>query len=264
MAKKKKTEGEEGEKSTAVAEVKQSERSPSSVEGLISQAISQKLPVEQMERLLALREKVKAEEAREEFVEALSRFQGEMPVIEKTKSVLNKDGRTVRYKFAPIDAIAEQIRTPLANNGLSYRWEIENKEGLISATCIVTHRLGHSEKSSFEVPIDKEGFMTAPQKYASAMTYAKRYSLTNALGISTGDEDTDATDVNDEKAPASDKSKIVFLLRTLKEDVSSKETITEAVKRLSQLDLEEKNYGEIVGRLELLVSERNQDDSSQV
>jgi hypothetical protein len=68
-----------------------------------------------------------------------------------------------------------------------------------------------------------DGYMTAPQKYASAQTFAKRYALCNVLGISTGDEDTDATDVNKENTAKSDKAKIMFLLKALEKD--SKEII---------------------------------------
>jgi len=235
-----------------------------SVEGLISQAIAQGLPVETMERLFTLREKVKAEQAREAFVEAMSSFQSVCPIIEKTKVVLNKDGQSIRYKFAPLDAIAEQIQKPLGDNGLAYKWVVENKTGFINATCIVYHRLGHSEQSSFEVPIDTGGYMTAPQKYASALTFAKRYSLVNALGISTGEEDTDATDVGKEKTALNDKAKIIFLLRSLGKNTEDKILITESVKGLTQLELTEKNYAEIVSRLELIVSERNSDASKKI
>src|SRR3990167_10453941 len=110
----------------------------------------------------------------------MSVFQDSCPVIKKTKKVLNKDGRTVRYQYAPLDSIVEQIKKPLKEAGVSYRWETKNANGEITAICTVTHILGHSESSEFAVPIDKEGFMTAPQKYASALTFAKRYSLCNA------------------------------------------------------------------------------------
>lgn len=229
------------------------------VEILISQAISQGLPVETMERLFALREKVKAEQAREAFVESVAQFQGVCPIIEKTKKVLNKDGRSVRYQYAPLDVIAEQIKKPLADNGLSYKWEVENKPGLINATAFVTHKLGHSEKSSFEVPIDKEGYMTEPQKYASALTFAKRYSLLNILGISTGEEDTDAVDVGKEKEPLDVKAKIMFLLRALGHDLKTKESVEKTIKTLTSLELEVKNYEEIKERLKILVDENKQD-----
>ncbi len=248
-------------KETKVAVVKQT--SPT-VEVLISQAITQGLPVETMERLFTLREKVKAEQAREAFVDSMSSFQSVCPIIEKTKKVLNKDGRTVRYQYAPIEAIAEQIKKPLADNGLSYKWEVENKVGFINATAVVTHRLGHSEHSSFEVPIDTDGYMTAPQKYASALTFAKRYSLCNILGISTGEEDTDAVDVGKESDAKDIKAKIMFLLRSLGNETKEKEQIVEAVKKLTGLTLEDKNYPEIVSRLEVLVAERQENDHENV
>jgi len=76
---------------------------------------------------------------------------------------------------------------------------VVNEPGFITAVCKITHNLGHSEESAFRIPIDTEGYMSAPQKYASALTFAKRYAFCNALGILTGEDDFDATDV--EKKP---------------------------------------------------------------
>ena len=172
---------------------------------------------------------------------------------------MNKDGKTVRYQFAPIDSIVKQIQVPLANAGLAYTWTVKNEPEMVTAICKVTHSLGHSEESSFQIPVDKEGFMTAPQKVASALTFAKRYSLCNALGIYTGDEDTDATDVKKEPVAKSDKSKIIFLLKTLERDTSTRQTIEFNTKELTGLDLKDENLGEIVARLEVLVVEKNED-----
>ena len=246
-------------KKIEIVETKKQSTQPT-VEILISQAIAQGLPIDVMEKLFALKERSDANKAKEAFVMAMSKFQSHCPIIEKTKKVLNKDGRTVRYQYAPIDAIAEQIKKPLADNGLSYKWEVENKTGFINATAVVTHKLGHSEKSSFEVPIDTEGYMTAPQKYASALTFAKRYSLCNILGISTGEEDTDATDVGKESDVKDVKAKIMFLLRSLGNETKEKEQIVEAVKKLTGLALEDKNFSEIVSRLEVLVADKQEND----
>lgn len=230
-----------------------------SVESFISQALATNVSPETLERLFDLKERVDAERAKTAFVEAMAVFQSECPVIKKTKKVLNKDGQSVRYTYAPIDSIVEQIKKPLAKSGLSYTWNVENKPGVIKATCTITHKLGYSQSSDFEIPIDTEGYMTAPQKFASALTFAKRYTLCNALGISTGDEDTDAVDVGKEKTAKSDKSKIIFLLKTLGKPNESKEQIEKVVKELTQLDLVESNYHEIVNRLEVIVSENNED-----
>ena len=229
-----------------------------SIDGFIKQAIAEKLPIEAMERFFTLREKVKLEQAKEAYTEALANFQANCPIIQKTKEVMNKGGQTVRYKYAPIDAIVEQIKKPLAENGFAYTWATEQKDNGITATAKIIHKLGHSETSSFGVPIDRGGYMTVPQQVASALTFAKRYSLCNALGISTGDEDTDAVDTNPQPAPQSIKSNIVFLLRNLGQKTQTKEEIEKAVKELTQLDLIDKNFIEIQGRLEVLVSEKNE------
>ncbi len=235
------------------------EPTKTSVDSFISQAIEKGASVEQMQQLFALHKEVKADQARTAFTEAMSLFQSTCPVIEKTKKVLNKDGRTVRYQYAPIDSIVTQIKKPLGDAKLSYTWNVSNKEGKMEVVCKITHVLGHSETSTFEIPIDQEGYMTAPQKYASAQTFAKRYTLCNALGISTGEEDTDATDVGKEPVAKSDKAKIIFLLRALGTLAVTKEEVTASVLKLTQLPLEEKEYGEIVNRLEIILSEKNSD-----
>lgn len=233
-------------------------RSENSAEGLIQQAVAAGASVETMERLFALRKEVKAEQAKEAFHSALMQFQLDCPVIKKTKKVLNKDGRTVRYQFAPLDSITAQIRKPISNNSFSYSWDTKHTTDHMEVTCKLTHVLGHFDTSTMEIPIDKEGYMTAPQKYASAVTFAKRQTLLNVVGITTADEDTDATDYGKEKDAMSPKAKIVFLLKSLKADVTTKESIAAAVKKIAQLDLVESNYEEIIGRLEAQVQENRE------
>lgn len=249
-------------KEQEVSVVKQ-KKSDTSVDAFIKQAITANVPVETMEKLFALREKVKAEQAKEAFVAALATFQSECPVIQKTKKVMNKDGVTVRYQFAPIDSIVEQIKKPLSKAKLSYTWTVKNEAAKVMAICKVTHVLGHSEESSFEIPIDPEGYMTAPQKVASALTFAKRYSLCNALGISTGDEDTDATDVGKNKEAKSVKSKIMFLLKELGEPLTPKAEVEAAILRLTKLEANDKNFEEILGRLEVLKNDKYEDPEIQ-
>lgn len=230
------------------------------IQNMIQQAIQSGASVETMERLFQLYTNMKGEKAKEEYVKALAQFQSQCPVIEKKKKVNGKDGK-LRYTYAPLEDIIQQIKKPLADNGLSYSWDIQHENNHMIATVSITHTMGHTEKSTFEIPIDPNQYMTSPQRYASAQTYAKRYTLTNALGISTADEDTDAVDVNTEKNAKSVKSQIVFLLKQLGEDVKTKESITKAVKAKTNLSLIEKNYEEIVTRLEVIINEQSYEDS---
>lgn len=169
-----------------------------SIEGLISQAIEKNLPVETMERLFALWEKVKAEKAKEAYTVAMSDFQAECPIIEKKKPVFEKDKKTVRFFYATLDSIVGQVKGILGKNGISYSTDVIQEAGFLTAVCKITHILGHSETSSFKIPIDSTAFMSEPQKYASACTFAKRHAFTNGLGILTGDEDKEMIEVKAE------------------------------------------------------------------
>lgn len=228
----------------------------SEVSNFITQAIEKGLPVETMEKLFALQREWKADKAKEAFVLALAKFQGDVPVIHKTKKVLNKDGRTVRYMYAPMDSVIEQIKRPLADNGFSYTWDSTREEEHIKVVCKLTNIEGHSEKSTFDIPIEKNGFMSSPQSYATAQSYAKRYTLLNVLGIGTADEDTDATDSDNNATPKNPKAEIMLQLRGLGYKVATKEDVENAVDKAVGLTLEEKNYAEIIGRLEVLTSEK--------
>lgn len=168
------------------------------VEALIAKAIEHGLSVEGLERLLAMRERLKAEAAREAFYAALSAFQSECPVVAKRKTarVESKSGASYSYRYAPLDDIVEAVSGLLAKHGLSHTEQARFEEAPQPAqvvTCTVHHVAGHSESSEFRAPIDLAARMNVIQQNGAALTYAKRYAFCNALGILTGDEDDDGT-----------------------------------------------------------------------
>lgn len=164
---------------------------PFSPEDLIAKAIEKGLPVDTMEKLLAMRKELKAEFAKEAFDAAMSKFQAECPVIEK-----NKSGPNNAYRYAPIEEIVRQVKKQLEENGFSYSIQTQMTNDKVKVTCIAKHKLGHSESSDVELPLaTRTGLMNAPQQTAATMTYAKRYAFCNAFGIMTGDEDTDAQSI---------------------------------------------------------------------
>lgn len=158
---------------------------------LVARAIDKSLPVETMERLLAMVEKQKAAWAKERFFGALSKFQSICPSIPKTHDVFNKKGE-YRYSYAALEDIVETVKVPLEANGLSYTIKTEQTDKEVAAICIAHHIDGHEEQTRFAVPIDHDAYMNAAQKVASALTYAKRYAFNNAFGIMTAENDDDA------------------------------------------------------------------------
>lgn len=219
-----------------------------SPEMLISQAIDKGVTVETMERLLDMMTKVKAQKAREEFVKAMAKFQSECPVIKKNKKVMNKDGKTVRYTYAPLDSIIDQVKKPLADNELSYSFDEAKDKDFASAICKITHSMGHSETSTFKVPIGSEDYMSDVQKYGSRMTFAKRYAFCNALGILTGDEDDDGQPDElgqDKSAKGLQTLKNAISKANIKELEDYKKKMQESDK---YTDLQKKEYFELVDK----------------
>ena len=236
-----------------------------SVEGFISAAIEQQLPIETIKEFLAMRRELRADQALEAFTEAMANFQRDCPVIAKTKEVKNKDGK-VTYRYAGIDSILLQVKDALGQNRLAYKFREErNKvEGTITVFCVVTHAMGHSEETSFTVEVGTESYMTDVQKYGARNTFAKRYAFMNALGIVTGDEDTDAREITQKlpPPPLNPKVRIISLLRQLGvSDTKDAEKTRQIIVDKTQLEPVAENIDEITNRLEMLVMEKQNENN---
>lgn len=162
-----------------------------SPEALIAQAIDRGVPVETMERLLAMRRELRAERAKGAYDIAMAAFQAECPQIKKTGVVKDYSGN-VLYRYAPLETIVDQVKEPLRKHGFSYSTKMDLKENGVLVTVRATHTGGHSEEYSMEVPFgNKTKAMSDTQLTAAAQTFAKRYAFCNAFGILTAADDTD-------------------------------------------------------------------------
>jgi hypothetical protein len=154
-----------------------------------------------LERLVELQHKVEDRNAEKSFVRALHAFQKEVGPIPKTKGIpskeVNRDGTTkMRSHFAPLPAIADHIREPLAKNGFSYFWDSSIDGEMVDVRCTLQHEDGHSRTSSFTFR-EKDAAapkMSGVQISGSARTYGERYSLIQVLGLTTVDTDDDGQD----------------------------------------------------------------------
>lgn len=158
----------------------------------ITQAISQNLDIDKLERLLAMKERWDKDQARKAFFEALSSFQAECPDLRKTKPVSYNKTDAPAYYYAPLSDIDRQIKALLNKHGLTKRFEIvQEGEKIKGVTCVVTHFLGHSESTTVPTIADTSGGKNAIQAIGSGVQYGQRYSLIAALGITTADQDID-------------------------------------------------------------------------
>ncbi len=195
-----------------------SEPSPSD---LLRIAVESKLPLAELKELMAMKKEWDAEQSRKQFFKALAKFQSVCPVITRDRAVnyLPKNGGpAVNYKFADLGSIIEQIREPLKESGLSYRWEISQTETSINVKTIITHESGHSESTTLSALADDSGGKNRIQQYGSTISYLRRYGLTGQLGIGTAEDDIDAGDVKDKKKPVAEEKDRDRTQRTLGED----------------------------------------------
>ena len=182
---------------TAVEPVKQELQpvgdSEASVFALLQAAVDKGIPVETMEKLVALHERVADRRAAQEFAEAMSRFQAACPPIQKQSEarITTKSGTQYRVKYAELDTIARIVNPILRECGLSYSWDSAVEAKQLKCICTLRHVNGHSVSASFSCPTDASGAMNEQQKVAAALTYARRQSLVQVLGLTTTEPDTD-------------------------------------------------------------------------
>ncbi len=152
--------------------------------------------VESLEKLMALEERYNANLARMKFYEAKADFQSECPTIKKVKDAdygtTNSNKQGAKFAFAPLGFIAEKIKPLLSKHGFSYRWEFgfNNETKNILVTCLVTHKSGHTEKTTAEAPPESQN-KNVVQANGSTYSYLERYSLIAAFGLTIAGEDID-------------------------------------------------------------------------
>jgi hypothetical protein len=146
---------------------------------------------EEVAKWMDLEERWRANKARAEFAQAMSRLQASLPRIEKRREVKDRGGRTL-YKFANCDDVSVSIKAIEQLCGFYHRFDFAPLAGGgCVTTCTVTHVAGHSESTTVTVPATSGQLTNAAQNRGIEMQYGMRYSLLGAYGITTADEDTD-------------------------------------------------------------------------
>ena len=87
------------------------------------------------------------------------------------------------YSYATLDQVCDQVTEALSKHGISHRWKIEQENGLIRVTCILTHYKGHSEETTLAGSADTTGSKNAIQAVGSTVSYLERYTLLAATGL---------------------------------------------------------------------------------
>lgn len=160
---------------------------------LVRYALESGADLDRLERLMELQLKWEANQARKAFVEAMSEFKLHPPTIYKDKHVeFRTDKGITAYDHATIGNVVEKVVAALAEHGFSHRWIPHRSEGgMISITCVITHKLGHSEETTLEAGLDQSGGKNNIQAMISTKSYLERHSLLAATGLATKDTPDD-------------------------------------------------------------------------
>ena len=191
---------------------------------MLAVAVEKGADLDKMEKLMDLQERWEAKEAKKAFTQALAKFQSKLgPIIKKQKvDYTTSKGRT-QFSFADIDDIAQAIRPIMEECGLSYRFEQHEDDKSIKISCIVSHVDGFSAITSMSAGHDNTGGKNAIQAAASTVTYLRRYTLTGALGITTGQDD------NDGGKPAVAVEELLEFMSVLRDEFFSIHAIKESL-----------------------------------
>lgn len=144
--------------------------------------------VAKMEQLLQMQERILAVTARQQFFAALARIQPKMPRVLKSGEIAF--GGKVQSRYARYEDVDEAIRPLLADEGFSISFDTSDEKGL-KVTLAVAHSLGHVERRTMTLPLDKSGSKNEVQSIGSTMSYAKRYLVCGFFNIVTVDQDND-------------------------------------------------------------------------
>lgn len=142
--------------------------------------------VNMVKELLAIRDSEENKAAERAFNSAYSLAQSKIPIIPKR----GKGHNNITY--SRIEDIMQAVMPVLAEHGLSLRHKTDNSNGSISVTAVLSHVNGHSETDTIVADSDKSGSKNAIQAVKSTITYLRRATAENILGLSSYGEDDDA------------------------------------------------------------------------
>jgi hypothetical protein len=152
---------------------------------MLAVAVQRGMSPEIIKGFMDLQERWERNEARKAYAEALAAFKANPPTV-------IKDKKNDQYgsMYTTIGNLVNTINGGLSQNGLSARWDIDQANG-IKVTCILTHRLGHSESVSMVGPPDDSGKKNPLQQIKSTVTYLKIATFEAVTGTASADGNKD-------------------------------------------------------------------------
>ncbi len=140
--------------------------------------------LEKLERMIALKERIDAQNAKAAFASAFAQASAEFPTIP-----LRGQGHNNK-PYATLEDITKLTRPVLSAHGLAMTFAVDVGEQVV-VTAKLMHKDGHAESTSMALPRDTSGSKNAVQAVGSTQKYGQRYTAQAILGLSLGADDED-------------------------------------------------------------------------
>ncbi|MEX3315718.1 ERF family protein [Sulfitobacter sp. PS-8MA] len=136
-----------------------------------------------LERMLELKEKHDAQNAKAAFDAAFAKASASFPEIP-----LNGENKHQKTRYALLKDIIKLTRPVLAEHGLALSFSTETTEKEVIVTAELSHENGHTKRNSLPLPRDAGAGRNAVQAIGSTQTYGQRYTAQAILGLSLGED----------------------------------------------------------------------------
>jgi len=167
---------------------------------LIALAIQKDFDVDRLRELMTLEREWRADQAKAAYAEAMAEFGVIKQTIGHNRSGVAAGG--AKFSYSDFPTLASAVTPWLAKCGLSFSHRkdvpVVGENGKVISVmvyCKVMHKAGHFEEASFFAMPDMrlDGKLSPSQLIQLAITYGKRQTLCELLGIATS-EDVDDSD----------------------------------------------------------------------
>lgn len=213
-------------------------------------AMNPNVDIDKMERLLEMQERIMARNAKAAYDAAYADMQNDLPEIRERGGIKDRAGN-IQSKYALWEDINEAIKPVLAKHGFGISFRTGQHDGRIVVTGVLSHRDGHREETTMELPTDTSGSKNAVQAVGSSTSYGKRYTAQALLNLTSRGEDDDGQAAG---AKADSEARITEAqVKIIQELIEQGKLATDAFckrwKIQSVTDVKAKSYNEVVHSL---------------
>jgi ERF superfamily len=186
------------EENTSVATQPSAVQQASSLLDVIARvAMDPRADVEKLERLLAMQERVIADQRKQAFMAAMGRVAPKLPEI-------GRHGESHHGKYARLEDIDRAVRPIISEEGLSMSFDSEEvPPNKVKVMCRLSHADGYSETKAITLAIDKSGSKNDAQAVLSTIAYGRRGLTKMFFNLIEAGEDLDGNNpalINEEQA----------------------------------------------------------------